>query len=259
MRHDAPAPAETTGPLNGHLRNSGFSKNTSEHSKQGIREQLLNTTTDTQILAVLLDEKGLFAGLAQNRLNMGSALSGGLGFLSEKTADNAKERVQLPSRAGGKIREVLALLDELNFSAAELENWLELGAAPGGMTKHLLNWGTHVTAVDLAEMSADVLRHPSVKHLKIHAQEIKSAHAYHALLCDMNGPYQLAAKYVANLAQTMSSGSLVIYTLKLTDINEARCALDRVSELFARSGISLICAKHLFHNRQEITLIAERN
>lgn len=211
------------------------------------------------ILAVLVDERGLFAGLVHNKLNLGSALSGGLGFLSQNNNEKAQERPQFPSRAGGKIREVLALLDELNFTASHFQNWLELGAAPGGMTQHLLDWGARVTAVDLAEMSTKVLKNPKVRHLKIHAQELESAAGFDALLCDMNGPYPLAAQYVANLARTMASGSLVIFTLKLADMNEARNAIQQVSKLFAGSHASVICTKHLFHNRQEVTIVAERD
>lgn len=211
------------------------------------------------ILAVLLDERGLFAGVAQSRMNLGSALTGGLGFLSQNNSKNAQERIQLPSRAGGKIREILALLNELKFNAANFQNWLELGAAPGGMTQHLLDWGVRITAVDLAEMSPKVLKNPKVRHLKIHAQEIESATGYNALLCDMNGPYQLAAQYVTNLAQTMASGSLVVFTLKLPNMTEARNAIVQVSTQFSNSNVTVVCVKHLFHNRQEVTLVAQRN
>lgn len=211
------------------------------------------------ILAVLLDERGLFAGVVQNRMSMGSALSGGLGFLSQNNSENAQERYQSPSRAGGKIREVLALLEELKLTEKHFQNWLELGAAPGGMTQHLLDWGARVTAVDLAEMSAKVLKNPKLRHLKIHAQDVQSASGFDALLCDMNGPYHLAAKYVANLARTMASGSLVVFTLKLPDMHEACDAIAQASKLFADSQASVICTKHLFHNRQEVTIIAERN
>lgn len=223
-----------------------------------ISENLSKEVSARTTLAVLIDKKGLFAGLNPSRLHMGTVLPGGLGFLGSQPNDSNNTKTSLPSRAGGKIQEVLSLLQEIQVNAQVYRQWLELGAAPGGMTQTLLNWGAHVTAIDLAAMSPSVLKHPRLKHLAIHAQDIKSAFNYDALLSDMNGPYQLATTTVANLARTMRTGSLIIFTLKLPDIKEAESSIAFVTQVFKNADIELICIKHLFHNRRELTVIGKK-
>lgn len=222
-------------------------------------KQTPTPSSNENLLVVLVDDKGLFAGLNSSRLQTGSALIGGLGFLSSQSTATDTSRTESPSRAGGKIREVLALLEELHVTSRQFNHWLELGAAPGGMTQHLLNWGAQVTAVDLAPLSPSVMRNTRVVQLKMNASDLTGASQFDSLLSDMNGPFQNAAQTVANLASTMQRGSLLIFTLKIPNMGESKKALESVVELFEKSGLNIICAKHLFHNRKELTIIGQRN
>lgn len=219
-----------------------------------LRSQHHTSDASQTVLTALIDKKGLYAGLSRNRLDTGSALPGGLGYLS-KSANPVQE---LPSRAGGKILEVLALLDELSISQKHFPHWLELGAAPGGMTQCLLEWGAQVTAVDLAEMSPGVSQHKGLTHLRINAQELNDASKFDALLSDMNGPYTNAAAVVGKLGSTMRQNALIVFTLKLPDFNAAKNALDLVSHCFKQSSLEIVASRHLFHNRHEFTIIARR-
>jgi len=214
----------------------------------------------SKILSIIIDNSGLFAGLNESRLHMGTALTGGLGFLGLKSNSSNQENfvTKTPSRAAGKISEILALLKEIDASPTSLPKWLELGAAPGGMTQQLLTWGCEVTAIDLAQLSPKLLTNKRLKYLKINARDLKTAQEYNALLCDMNGPYQLSSEIVANLARTMRNNALIIYTLKLPNIADALSAFKNVKYQFEKAGLQLISAKHLFHNRSEITLILEQ-
>ena len=234
-----------------------------------------NSKTATQsngILSVVIDEKGLFAGISLSRLQTGTALVGGLGFLSmqnspankldahsEDSHSTGTTRRQMTSRAGGKIKEVLSLLKEIAIDAQTYPRWIELGASPGGMTQQLIHWGAHVTAVDLAELVPELKQHPKVVHLKIHAQEISTAEGFEALLSDMNGPFENAARIVSRIAQTLPSGGLVIHILKLNNSPNPRNALNSVMEQFTKHNLTVVTVKHLFHNRQEFTLICRRN
>jgi 23S rRNA U2552 (ribose-2'-O)-methylase RlmE/FtsJ len=229
------------------------------------------TAQGERILSVIVDEKGLFAGGSPSRIDLGTALTGGLGFLGNSesgpnnqqhnlsgTDSNSSPQAQAPSRAGGKIREVLDLLSESKLDCTSFKNWLELGASPGGMTQQLVHWGARVTAVDPADLAPEVSRLANVKHLKINAQDVKSAENFHALLSDMNGPWENAAEIVSRLSQTMPSGAIVVHTIKLNNSPNPRSVLNSVTELFDARGLKLILAKHLFHNRQELTLICQR-
>lgn len=160
------------------------------------------------------------------------------------------------SRAAGKILEVLELLKEAQIDCSELSDWLELGAAPGGMTTTLLQARARVTAVDLAEMSPSLLKHPGLRHLKVHSDEIETASLYSAILSDMNGPRELAISAVARLIETLQSGALIVDTLKVKQFTEIKPALTLATKKFTMSGAKLILVRHLFHNRRELTLIA---
>lgn len=213
-----------------------------------------NSTSKSGVLTALIDQKGLYAGMSLSRLNMGTALPGGLGFLSK----SEKPSNELPSRAGGKIREVLALLEELEVNKTHFPNWLELGAAPGGMTQCLLDWGVNVTAVDLADMSPSVLKNKGLRHLRINAQQLKGASEFDAILSDMNGPYENAARIVANLGATLNQDAFVVFTLKLPKLSDAKKALAEVTQCFRTHSLEILATKHLFHNRQEVTVFARR-
>jgi len=206
-------------------------------------------------LSVVIDDKGLFAGLSSSRLHLGSCLVGGLGFLSSKTGIDSTSS---PSRAGGKIDEVLQLLQELEVDHNVFPKWLELGAAPGGMTLRLIDWGANVTAVDLAEIKKDIINHARVQHLKINAQELPTAESFDALLSDMNGPFINSAKIVARLGSTMTSGRLIVYVLKLNKSPNPLDAIEQVKSIFSSHGIQIILVRHLFHNREEVTFICKK-
>ena len=219
-----------------------------------LREIEDDSTPRSGVLTALIDQKGLYAGMSRSRLNMGTALPGGLGFLSK----SEKPSSELPSRAGGKIREVLALLEELKVNKTHFHNWLELGAAPGGMTQCLLDWGANVTAVDLADMSPSVLKNKGLRHLRINALQLTEASEFDAILSDMNGPYENAARIVANLGFTLRQNGFIVFTLKLPKLADAKKALDEVTQYFLAQSLEVLAAKHLFHNRQEITIFARR-
>jgi 23S rRNA (cytidine2498-2'-O)-methyltransferase len=208
--------------------------------------------TSGATLNALIHRKGVIAGLSNNKIETGSPFDAGLGFLSPKQEESKV------SRAAGKISEVLSLLKIANVDCVDLNHWLELGAAPGGMTQALVEAGASVTAVDLADMKPNLLQHPKVQHLKIHADAIQSASQYSALLSDMNGPTELAASIVSRLIKTMSVGAVVVHTLKVQDFKNMRSAIRMATSSFERSGAQVILIRHLFHNRKELTIVAVR-
>lgn len=214
--------------------------------------------TKNKNLIVIIHAKGVISGTFQHPLQLGSAYRGGLGFLRKESSTETwcTETKTKPSRAGGKIAEVLALLETVNISANDLKYWLELGAAPGGMTEELLNWGAFVTAVDLAELAPALKKNSKLRYLKLNAENISSAEKYNAILSDMNGPATHSARIMSSLIATLKPGSLIIYTLKLASLNLLKETLSQTEQLFAKNSAKFIATRHLFHNRQEVTIIA---
>jgi 23S rRNA C2498 (ribose-2'-O)-methylase RlmM len=214
-----------------------------------------NTANDRRLgstLTALIYRKGVLAGITKNMTDTGCSFDAGLGFLS------AKEEQNKVSRAAGKILEVLSLLKSVNIDCNDLNNWLELGAAPGGMTQALVLAGASVTAVDLANLKPELLKNENVTHLKVHSDEIITANSYSALLSDMNGPSELAVSTVARLIKTMKPGAVIVHTLKVQDFESIKSAVSLATHSFEMNGAQVILVRHLFHNRKELTIIAVR-
>lgn len=255
--------------------------------------------TKSNCVAVLVHPQGILAGERSTLLGFGTVFPGGLGFLhsagmegihtkkfpkdeSELNRLPQKSSLQLPisrpteapaapiqhlhsnttriSRAGGKISEVMLLLSScLNITSDVYHHWLELGAAPGGMTEELVNWGAKVTAVDLANLARHIEVHPNVTYLKEHAQNISSAKEFEGILCDMNGPAENSANIMCKLIPTLNPGSLIVHTLKLRDLRTALEQIHSMKTKFQNCGCQILFIKHLFHNRKEVTFVMIRS
>lgn len=228
---------------------------------------------EDKLVAVLIHPKGILAGSRSHQIDLGSAYSGGLGFLKNAPQTHLKSDAHEPddfqltsmeaptsskptSRAGGKIAEILALFDSVSIRSSDYHHWLELGAAPGGMTAELLAWGARVTAVDLAELAPQLRNHPHLTYMKCNAEQIASAKEFHVLLSDMNGQAANSSRIVASLIPSLQKGSLIIFTLKVPSLDQLQPTLESVKDLFQSKGAKLIFNRHLFHNRKEITILA---
>ncbi|MEY4065682.1 MAG: hypothetical protein RIR26_1890, partial [Pseudomonadota bacterium] len=106
-----------------------------------------------------------------------------------------------------------------------------------------------------ANMSPKLAQDPRVTHRRINAQSLSSAAEFDALLCDMNGPAENAAEILCKLIRSLSAGSLIIHTLKLKEITDAKEQIKNFRIKFENSGAKILFVKHLFHNRKEITFV----
>ncbi|MGH2543395.1 MAG: SAM-dependent methyltransferase, partial [Ardenticatenaceae bacterium] len=163
------------------------------------------------------------------------------------------------SRAEFKLLEALEL-----FGATPPEGGqaLDLGAAPGGWTRLLLELGLQMTTVDPAALTPAIARHERVTVVRAYAQEwIKHAASaglkYDVIVSDIRMDARDAARLMLDAAPLMELDSFALLTLKLPDPNAAgmdpvaiaRQALDEL-----RSRFRTVRARQLFHNRNEVTV-----
>ncbi len=135
---------------------------------------------------------------------------------------------------------------------------IDLGASPGGWTLVLAEAGAWVTAIDPGLLSDVVEDHPSVDHLRQRADsaDIEES-SIDWLVNDMNidPPDVLAALEMSH--RWLRPGGRAVCTLKLASKSSAREMLaDFVSRL--APGFALESARHLYSNRQEVTLLLRR-
>lgn len=161
------------------------------------------------------------------------------------------------SRAYLKMTEAL-LWSELPLAPGD--RCVEIGSAPGGACRALLERGCVVTGVDPAEMDARVLAHPQFTHVRARAKDLKRAFyaGFRWLMSDANvAPnYTLdTVEAIVTHAQTQVEGLLL--TLKLTK----PALVDALPEYRARVrswGYATVRARQLAFNRAEVCMLALR-
>jgi 23S rRNA (cytidine2498-2'-O)-methyltransferase len=156
-----------------------------------------------------------------------------------------------PSRAGLKLEEAWAWLG-LWPSAGE--TCVDLGAAPGGWTARALERGARVVAVDRAALAPELERHPRLRHVRESAFAYRPEEPVDWLLCDMAWrPLEVAAL----LARWGREGWALhlVANLKLP-MRDKVDTLQQVRGLLAEGGWKALRMRQLYHDRDEVTVVA---
>lgn len=205
-------------------------------------------------LFCLIGKQGLFCGMQSPKASNG-LYPGGTKYISQNSPDTI-------SRAGAKIAEALHYLLMHKTLPRKGSHWLELGASPGGMTSELLARGYKVTAIDRAPLDKRLDRHANLTFglLDVSAFKPNASMRYDAVLSDMNGDPRESIRQVGRLSQNLTTGGLVIFTLKTTGIStfsEINELYRSVIEVAGSVNLELIARTHLTYNRTELTLFFE--
>ncbi len=175
----------------------------------------------------------------------------------------ARHYAQTPeqiSRAEFKLLEALETFDiELPTQAKALD----LGAAPGGWTRLLLDAGLQVVAVDPAHLDPRLTEHKHLQHYYGYAEgyleeALRKHSQFDIIVNDMRMDAREAARLLVRAARCLRPGGFIISTLKLphatSTINPLTTLKEALSILSKRYGV--VQAHQLFHNRQEVTVFA---
>ena len=132
---------------------------------------------------------------------------------------------------------------------------LDLGAAPGGWSKVLLDAGCRVTAVDPGALDARLSGHPNLSYVCATAQRFFEANPhkkFDLIVNDMKMGMFDSVRIMLDAARFLSPGGAAVMTLKLAKgqgpgkINEALVLL--------RQKYRVTDTRQLFHNRDEVTV-----
>lgn len=193
------------------------------------------------IISIYAGEKQLYVGFGKPEDMLSDWPGGAVRFQREEgQVSRAKFKLLEAERTLG--------LQYGDFKAA-----LDIGAAPGGWSSLLLERGLRVTAIDPAEMHPTLIHHPGLTHLKMNASEAKLAPgSFDLLVCDMSWSPMLMSRLVLDLKDALADGATAVITIKLMH----RKPLQTIREVKERleTGFTVLKAKQLFHNREEITL-----
>lgn len=180
----------------------------------------------------------------------------------------------LSSWAGGERRyaRVPGMISRAEFKLLEaLETFgvtlpkhgtaLDLGAAPGGWTRLLLEQGLRVVAVDPADLAPSLKNLPRLEHYRGHAepyleQAVSHNRIFDIVCNDMRMDARQAARLMLQAADLLSTGGLAITSLKLPHATSGMQPLKVMTEALEilQVGYEEVRARQLFHNRQEVTV-----
>ena len=175
---------------------------------------------------------------------------GGIFHLAEPPAD-------VVSRAYLKMREALAWS---RLPITRGDTVAEIGSAPGGASRALLEKGLRVIGIDPATMDERILAHPKFTHIQKRGHEVRRREfrGVRWLTADIN----IAPQYTLDTVEAIVTHPAVtveglLLTLKLLEwklANEVPAYLERVRAW----GYNQVAARQLSHNRQEVCLCALR-
>lgn len=207
------------------------------------------------VVSLLCTQEQAYLGISPTSDNL-SAWPGGMRHFA-----HTPEQV---SRAEFKLLEAL---ETFEVTLPERGHALDLGAAPGGWSRLLLSAGLRVVAVDPASLDPRLLGQRNLQHVRSDAQRYLEAEAsgrrppsFDVITSDMRMDARDAARLLIQLGSWLRPDGFVLSTLKLPHetaqihpLRNLREALSLLSRTF-----EVVQARQLFHNRQEVTVIAAR-
>lgn len=234
------------------LRKKDVTPEAAQKLKREMQEHLeaqgysYQTGHPEQIVSVFLTAEQLLIGLSYTKENL-SDWPGGMRAYAY--------REDTISRAEFKLLEAIECFS-LELPTDGLA--VDLGAAPGGWSKVLLEKGLRVIAVDPANLSPVIENNPNLTHFKGLAQSFleKNDMAIDLLLNDMRMDTLDSIKITNDMAPCVKKGGLVIITFKLP--KKGKMALVNKGLSLISREYSVLHARQLFHNRSEITVVAKK-
>ena len=216
------------------------------------RESLLDAQSPWRLHVCLTDAQTAF--VAEAEIASTSSWAGGIPRLRFPSA--------APSRSTLKLEEALLTL----LDADERERWLkpamsavDLGASPGGWTWQLVRRSISVIAVDNGPIDQGLIDSGLVTHLRADGFRYQPQSPVDWMVCDM---VEQPRKVAARMAEWLAGGwcRFAIFNLKLPmkkRYDEVNLCRSLIEEAAAEAGKRIEWrARHLYHDREEITVFA---
>ncbi|GAB3022947.1 23S rRNA (cytidine(2498)-2'-O)-methyltransferase RlmM [Bowmanella dokdonensis] len=232
---------------------SRFCRKFSVPLRQALRKQGLLTAKEQAnrpvLFAFFTDSRNVCLGVADPQ----NVSPHPLGIMRLRTPADA------PSRSSLKLDEAIQTFLSPTEQEKRLQSGMQavdLGACPGGWTYQLVRRGLFVQAVDNGAMAESLMETGQVRHFAEDGFKFRPKKKHvHWLVCDM---VEQPAKVARLMADWLREGwcQEAIFNLKLPMKKRYEClqqALQVIEEHMAGRPYQLQ-ARHLYHDREEITL-----
>jgi len=210
-----------------------------------VARQGLPTVKNPDFIVSILIASKAYVGFSRTRDNLTSWSGGAVHYGGAQNSIN---------RAQHKLEEALEVLE---IDISQCTSALDLGAAPGGWTKLLLSKGLNVTAVDTGELQPELLKNRKLTFLRQNAFNLKLPQLkFDVITCDMSWNPRNTAELLNTLAPAVKPQGKLIVTVKFmgnSPLGTTRDCILRLNESYV-----FIKGRHLWHNREELTLYLEK-
>jgi 23S rRNA (cytidine2498-2'-O)-methyltransferase len=202
------------------------------------------------VISLLCTFEKAYAGVSLARENL-SDWPGGM-----------RHFAQTPEQISRAEFKLLEALETFGVTLPSQGTALDLGAAPGGWTRLLLQAGTRVVAIDPAKLDPRLQKEARLEHYRIYAEAyledaLKRHKKFDVITNDMRMDAREAARLLVEAGACLRPDGFMISSLKLPhatlDIDPSR-NLKEAMQILGRH-FAIVQAKQLFHNRQEVTVI----
>lgn len=171
-------------------------------------------------------------------------------------------RVQLAKPKGQISRSEFKLEEIIRTNLAELPTSgtaLDLGAAPGGWTRILLNRGLDVWAVDSGQLDRRLENKPGLTHIPTLAGPFlaENEQQFHLVVNDMRMEPAISANVINSAAKFVPSGGMAVMSIKIPAESSALGEIRDTLRILRREW-KVETVRQLFHNRHEVTAILRR-
>lgn len=211
-----------------------------------------NIKAPEYIVSVVCAGKKAYLGLSRPEQNL-SGWAGGM-----------RHYAKLPEQISRAELKLLEALEVFDLTLPTKGTALDLGAAPGGWSRVLIEAGLRVVAVDPAALDPR-LYVPGLEHYRGHAadylRKAQSEGRTFDIICnDMRMDALLAANVMSDFARLLSPDGFAITSQKLPHETKNLKPATLVTRSIAVLGKSYgeVRARQLFHNRQEITVLLKK-
>ena len=175
----------------------------------------------------------------------------------------ARRFAQTPEQMSRAEFKLLEALDVFGVTLPSQGHALDLGAAPGGWTRLLLEAGLNVVAVDPANLDPRLTRGKRLEHYRGYAENyldeaIRRGTHFDLIVNDMRMDAREAARQLVKASLCLRTDGFIISVFKLPHAAPGINPLTNLKEALNILGkrFSLVQARQLFHNRQEVTVVA---
>lgn len=245
-----------------------------EATREGTNKHAYSSGHVNQLLAeAIMEETGAIESIKKPQVVVSLLCTMEKGYLGiSLTRDNlsdwpggARHFAQTPEQISRAEFKLLEALEVFGVTLPSQGLALDLGAAPGGWTRLLLEVGMNVVAVDPARLDPRLAKHPRLEHYRGYAEEyleeaIKRRRKFDVITNDMRMDAREAARLLVEASACLRTGGFIISVLKLPHATPEIDPLKNLSEALRllHRHFGIVQARQLFHNRQEITVLTAR-